>query len=75
MAGPELNGQTTAADLGLDRMLKKRGDFIGRALAGRPAMTDPRRPRLMGVMPVDAARQLRAGAHLVAAPGTGESLG
>jgi sarcosine oxidase subunit alpha len=74
VAGPELNGQTTAADLGLGRMLKKRGDFIGRALLQRPGLTDPGRPRLVGVMPVEPGHQLRAGAHLVAA-GTTESLG
>ena len=35
--GAERPDFTTAADLGLGRMLKPRGDFIGRALAGRPA--------------------------------------
>ncbi|HEY3846843.1 MAG TPA: sarcosine oxidase subunit alpha family protein [Acetobacteraceae bacterium] len=74
VAGPELNGQTTAADLGLGRMLKPRGDFIGRALAGRPGLVDPDRPRLVGVMPADRTIELRAGAHLVA-PGSTTSLG
>ncbi len=74
VAGPELNGQTTAADLGLERMLKKRGDFIGRTLGQRPGLTDPNRPRLVGVMPVEHATELRAGAHLVAA-GSTVSLG
>jgi len=74
VAGPELNGQTTAADLGLGRMLKPRGDFIGRALAGRPGLTDPDRPRLVGVMPAERATELRAGAHLVEA-GTTRSVG
>lgn len=74
VAGPELNGQTTAADLGLGRMLKPRGDFIGRALAGRPGLVDPDRPRLVGVMPSPRSTELRAGAHLVE-PGTTKSLG
>ncbi|MGG5811737.1 glycine cleavage T C-terminal barrel domain-containing protein, partial [Falsiroseomonas sp. CW058] len=74
VAGPELNGQTTAADLGLGRMLKKKGDFIGRTLATRPGMTDPARPRLVGVVAADPARQIRAGAHLIEAEG-GPSLG
>ena len=65
VAGPELNGQTTAADLGLGRMLKKRGDFVGRALAQRPGLTDATRPGLVGVRPVRREIQLRAGAHLV----------
>jgi sarcosine oxidase subunit alpha len=41
VAGPELNGQTTAADCGLGRMLKPRGGFIGRVLAQRAARPGP----------------------------------
>ncbi len=66
VAGPELNGQTTAHDLGLGRMLKKKGDYIGRVLAQRPGMTDPQRPHLVGLRSVDRRQQIRAGAHLVA---------
>jgi sarcosine oxidase subunit alpha len=74
VAGAELNGHTTAADLGLGRMLKPRGDFIGRKLAGRPGLVDPGRPRLVGVMPTDRSIPLWAGAHLVEA-GSSTSLG
>lgn len=74
VAGPELNGQTTAADLGLARMCKKRGDYIGRALSQRPALTDPARPRLVGLRPLHRSDRLRPGAHLVL-PGTSQSLG
>jgi len=74
VAGAELNGQTTAADLGLARMMRKRGDFIGRALATRPGLTDPARPRLVGVRAHAPLQEIRAGAHLVA-PGTTLSLG
>jgi sarcosine oxidase subunit alpha len=74
VAGAELNGQTTAADLGLARMLKKRGDFIGRALATRPGLADPARPRLVGLRPLHRSHRLRAGAHLVEA-GSRDSLG
>ena len=48
----ELNGQTTASDLGLGPMLAKKKDFIGRALSQRPALTDPDRPAARGVAPV-----------------------
>ncbi len=45
-AGNELNGQTTARDLGLDRMMSSRKDYIGRVMAGRPALAArERRPR------------------------------
>jgi methylglutamate dehydrogenase subunit C len=74
-AGAELGGFTTAADLGLRRLVKKTGDFVGRILAGRPALIDPNRPRLTGIRPVDKAQRLRGGAHLVAEPGSPQSLG
>jgi methylglutamate dehydrogenase subunit C len=74
-AGHELGGFTTAADLGLGRLAKKTGDFVGRILAGRPALADPSRPRLTGIRPVDRAHRLRGGAHLVAEPGSSQSLG
>jgi sarcosine oxidase subunit alpha len=74
-AGPELNGQTTAADLGMGRMLKKSGDVVGRVLAGRPALANPGRPRLVGLRPADPANRLRSGAHLVVEPESGSSLG
>jgi len=66
-AGAELNGQTTAADLGLGRMMSKKKDFIGRVMAQRPGLTDPHRPTLVGLKPVDGRQRLRAGAHLLAA--------
>jgi methylglutamate dehydrogenase subunit C len=71
----ELNGNTSAEDLGFQRMLKKSGDFIGRALATRPALTAPDRLQLVGVRPVDRARSLRNGMHLVAPESRTASLG
>jgi sarcosine oxidase subunit alpha len=65
VAGGELNGQTTARDLGLEKMLSKKKDFIGRVLAGRPALVDPDRPRLAGFKPIDRSDRLNAGAHFV----------
>ncbi len=65
-AGGELNGQTTAGDLGLGRMTTKERDFIGKALAGRAGLTDPDRPALAGFRPVDRSARLDAGAHFVA---------
>ena len=64
-AGNELNGQTTAADLGLGRMMSSKKDFIGRVMAQRPALTAADRPSLVGFRPIDRARRLRAGAHLL----------
>jgi sarcosine oxidase subunit alpha len=64
-AGNELNGQTTAHDLGLGRLLSNSKDFVGRAMAARAALTDPARPTLVGLKPVDPADRLHAGAHLL----------
>ena len=44
LAGNELNGQTTAHDLGFGKMLSTKKDFIGRFMAARPALTDPGPP-------------------------------
>jgi len=64
-AGGELNGQTTARDLGMARMMSTKKDFVGRALAQRPALLDPQRPTLVGLRPFDRAARLRAGGHLL----------
>ncbi|PWS37082.1 sarcosine oxidase subunit alpha [Falsiroseomonas bella] len=64
-AGGELNGQTTARDLGLGRLVSTRKDCIGRRLAERPALTDPARPVLVGLKPADGRTPIRAGSHLL----------
>jgi sarcosine oxidase subunit alpha len=59
-------------------MMSTKKDFIGRVLAGRPALLDPERPSLVGFKPVDRKARLRAGAHLipmVAAPLAANDLG
>ena len=71
----ELNGNTTADDLGLSRLLKKQGDFIGRTLARRAALAGPERLQLVGVRPSDRAQRLRNGSQLVAPEARNESLG
>jgi sarcosine oxidase subunit alpha len=64
-AGNELNGQTTAGDLGLARMMSKKKDFIGRVMAQRPALIAPDRPALVGFKPTGRSKRLRAGAHFI----------
>jgi glycine cleavage system aminomethyltransferase T len=71
----ELNGNTSAADLGFERMLKKSGDFIGRSLAARPALASPDRLQLVGVRPREPARRLRNGTQLVSPAARTTSLG
>jgi len=60
----EMDGRTTAFDLGLERMISSRKDCIGKAAAARPGLVDPDRPQLVGIKPVGAVKQLTAGAHL-----------
>lgn len=65
VGGSELNGTTTAADLGLGKMASTKKDFIGRVLAQRPGLADPDRPRLIGFKPLDTSARLRGGAHFI----------
>ena len=65
VAGAELNGTTTAQDLGLGRMMSAQKDYIGKVLAGRPGLMAPDRPALVGVKPVRAGVRLTAGAHFL----------
>ena len=64
-AGPELNGQSTAHNLGLGRMVSAKKDCIGRVLSQRPEMLRADAPRLVGLRPVDPAARLIAGAHFL----------
>lgn len=64
-AGAEINGTTTAADLGLGRMVSTRKDFIGRVLAARPGLAAADRPALIGLKPLGGRARLTTGAHLL----------
>ncbi len=75
ITGAELNGNTSAADLGFGRMLKKTGNFVGRTLSQRAGMCSPERLQLVGIRPVDPARRLRNGMHLVEPSAPLASLG
>ncbi len=65
-AGNELNGQTTALNLGLGRMVSKKKDCIGNVLSERAEMNTENAIRLVGFKPVDPSEPLRAGAHFIA---------
>ncbi len=75
VTGAELNGNTSAADLGFGGLLKKSGDFVGRALSRRAGMTDAARQQLVGVRAIDRAQRLRNGSQLVAPAAPGQSQG
>ncbi len=65
VAGPELDGRTTADDLGLAGLLSDKKDFIGRRLSQRPKLTASGRLQLVGLVPLDPKARLRAGAQIV----------
>ncbi|MBL4732162.1 MAG: sarcosine oxidase subunit alpha family protein [Rhizobiaceae bacterium] len=65
-AGNELNGQTTARDLGMERMVSKKKDCIGNVLSERPGLNREDGLSLVGFQPVDRKLELKAGAHFVA---------
>jgi methylglutamate dehydrogenase subunit C len=65
VSGNEINGQLTARDLGLGRMVSGKKDCIGRVMAQRPALLAEDRPAFVGLRPVDRKARLRAGAHFL----------
>ncbi len=78
VAGNELNGQSSALNMGLGKMVSKKKDSIGMVLSQREGMNDPNGYRLVGVKPVNSADKLTAGSHFLekgAAPVMANDLG
>jgi methylglutamate dehydrogenase subunit C len=65
VAGGELNGQSTALNMGLGKMVSKKKDSIGMVLSQREGLVDPDGYRLVGVKPVDPMGKLVAGSHFL----------
>ena len=72
-AGNEINGQTTARMLGMQRMVSKKKDCIGNVLSERPGMNREDGLEMMGFRPLDPADELTAGAHFLA-PGAAPDM-
>ncbi|MBM3523120.1 MAG: sarcosine oxidase subunit alpha, partial [Alphaproteobacteria bacterium] len=53
VAGTELDGRTTPADLGLERFVAKKKNFVGKRLLERPGMVEPTRAVLVGLESTD----------------------
>ncbi len=66
VAGPELDGRTTAEDLGLAAMTSRKKDYVGSAMLGREGLTEPKRLKLVGFVSRDG-QPVRSGSHLVSA--------
>ncbi len=65
-AGNELNGQTTALNLGLGGFVSKKKDCIGKTLSERAELTHEDVLHLVGFRPVERSKPLVAGAHFIA---------
>lgn len=64
-AGNELNGTTTANNLGMGRMVSKAKDSIGSKLSERPGLNEADALKLVGLKPVNPDDKVVAGAHLM----------
>lgn len=64
-AGNELNGQTTALNLGMGRMVSDKKDSIGAVLSRREGLTTPDALKLVGFRPKNPQDRIPAGAHLL----------
>ncbi|MEL6617740.1 MAG: sarcosine oxidase subunit alpha family protein [Pseudomonadota bacterium] len=68
-AGNELNGTTTALNLGMGRMVSKAKDSIGSKLSERPGLNEDDALMQVGLRPVNADDKITAGGHLMRAEG------
>lgn len=66
VAGMELDGRTTADDLGLGKMLAADKDCIGKRSLTRPGLAAADRRQLVGLVAVDGRSPIPRGAQLVA---------
>jgi sarcosine oxidase subunit alpha len=65
IAGQETDGTVTPIDLGLEPMVSKRKDFIGKRSLSRPDTQREDRKQLVGLLPVDAREVLPEGSQIV----------
>lgn len=68
-AGNELNGTTTALNLGLGRMVSSQKESIGAVLSRRDGLMAEDTLKLVGFKPCNRGDHLQAGAHLMSKAG------
>ncbi len=66
--GAEIDGRTTADDLGYGRLVRKEGDFIGKRSLERSELRRADRKQVVGLVPLDGRTPIPRGAQLVADP-------
>jgi sarcosine oxidase subunit alpha len=65
VTGNELNGTTTALNLGMGRMVSKAKDSIGSTQSERTGLNQPDAFKLVGLKPVNPEHKVPAGSHLM----------
>ncbi len=65
VAGTELDGRTIPYDNGLDGLVSKNKDFIGKRSLNRKAFIATNRQKVVGVVPLDKKTSIPEGSHLV----------
>ena len=65
VAGTELDGRTIPYDNGLDGLISKKKDFIGKRSLNREAFNSKERQKVVGVVPLDKKTSIPEGSHLV----------
>jgi len=68
VAGSELDGRTIPYDNGLQGMVSKKKDFIGKRSLNRQAFIVEDRQKVVGVVPLDKKTSIPEGSHLVKDP-------
>ncbi|RCW43134.1 sarcosine oxidase subunit alpha [Halopolyspora algeriensis] len=65
IVGQDTDGTVTPLDLGMDWVVSRRKDFVGKRSFARPDTARTDRKQLVGLLPMDPQQQLPEGAHLV----------
>ena len=65
VAGSELDGRTIPYDNGLQGLVSKKKDFIGKRSLNREAFIAEDRQKVVGVVPIDKKTSIPEGSHLV----------
>ena len=68
IVGQETDGTVTPVDLGMDWIVSKRKDFVGKRSLARPDTIRPDRKQVVALLPVDPDERLPEGAQLVLDP-------
>ncbi|MDN5764906.1 MAG: FAD-dependent oxidoreductase [Humibacillus sp.] len=75
IVGQETDGTITPHDLGMDWVVSKTKEFIGKRSFSRAAFTEPGRKQLVSVLPLDHTLRLPEGAQLIEPDALGDYTG